>query len=1094
MQFDREFAPQEGIIASVERPYRSEICLNGLWQFQPVAVPEKRKDGPPPLPRPEDDAWEQVPIRIPSPWNVNSFSASDGGDFRCYPSYPASWETAEMGWLRRSFSVPLDWQDKRVLLRFESLAGDCEVILNSETVARHFNSFMPFSIDVTDVMRRDSENELLIGVRKPELFAVQGEFGRYTYPTGSFWAMHIVGIWQDVYLLAFPRVRIADAFVKPMVDQDILEVELTIRNDTASASKVSIGGKVFPWISEVGRDVLSAPEPKWRLDDIPSLELPCEAIEISAGGEKVVRLRVNVDKRLALWTLDDPRLYGLILQLTQDGEPIDQHYVRFGWRQFGIDDRWLTLNGKRVQVFGDAWHFMGIPQMTRRYAWAWFRMLKEAGANAVRLHAQPYPIFYLDVADEMGIMVLDESAIWASPCEHNYDRPETWERFSEHVERLILRDRNHPSVFGWSIANEINAALTVKRASREYIDAVDEKFGIIAGRVRELDPTRAWISSDGDEDMGGRLPTIIAHYGDVGYYKRLAEAEKPFGVGETGCAYYGTPKHVSRFNGDRAYQSFLDRMEGVAMEAYDLLVNGQRPFSAYCSIFNVAWYALKPLPLGLADTGEPPELTDGIFFPEYVEGKPGAQPERLGPYTTTLNPGYDPALPLYDPWPLFEAVKAAFAEGKPEPSSWDHYPEQKDQPQPATAGTGLIFFIGDRDSLLYHALQAAGAPIAEQEEAELLIIEGMSVNQQNLERIKELLQAALQRGGTVFVWGFERENLETLNRLLPQPVEITERDAVSLVKTVDHPVTASLSLADLYFAEVSAGQVILPAGLAGLFVEKGRVLLEACNTDWRRWNKRSENVKTGSVLRSELEAKPGGAALVELDAGSGRILISNILPAAMTPQHLHLTRTLLANLGVMLTEPQPMEGGVFDAAGNLLRALVIGSFAAESLEKAADTDFFGGESSVQPQPEDQMGELVWTEREAGPDSIIDFNRIDLPGSLENSMAYLSFWLQSPRPLHELLAQPDVPKVDLMAASDGGISVRLNGETLIEDYRVRPMTSDMHKRCALPLRQGWNHFLIKLVHPGGERRFSARLQCSDPRFQASLRSSLSEPEG
>ena len=72
------------------------------------------------------------------------------------------------------------------------------------------------------------------------------------------------------------------------------------------------------------------------------------------------------------------------------------------------------LNGEPYALHGDSWHFMGIPQMTRRYAWAWFTAIKGMNANAVRPHAQVYPRFYLDMADEMGICVLNETANWAS--------------------------------------------------------------------------------------------------------------------------------------------------------------------------------------------------------------------------------------------------------------------------------------------------------------------------------------------------------------------------------------------------------------------------------------------------------------------------------------------------------------------------------------------------------------------------------------------------------------------------------------------------------------------------------------------------------
>ena len=104
-------------------------------------------------------------------------------------------------------------------------------------------------------------------------------------------------------------------------------------------------------------------------------------------------------------------------------------------------------------------------------------------------------------------------------------------------------------------------------------------------------------------------------------------------------AYYGTPKQTSKYNGDRSYESQLGRMEGLAIECYDLLKTQHELNASYASVFNLAWYALQPLALGQKDTSVAPSANDGIFFTEFKEGGYGMQPERLGPYTTTFNPG-----------------------------------------------------------------------------------------------------------------------------------------------------------------------------------------------------------------------------------------------------------------------------------------------------------------------------------------------------------------------------------------------------------------------------------------------------------------------
>jgi len=177
------------------------------------------------------------------------------------------------------------------------------------------------------------------------------------------------------------------------------------------------------------------------------------------------------------------------------------------------------------------------------------------------------------------------------------------------------------------------------------------------------------VSTDGDNDARGIMPTSVSHYAGP---KDIMHADKPFGEGETGGAYYATPKYAAQFNGGRSYESQQGRMEGIAIEAYGQIKAQREVGASYASVFNLVWYGLEPLALGQSDTSRSYTAQDGIFFSKFVEGKPGVQPERLGPYCTTLNPGYDPSLPLYKPWPLFDAIKAANAPGKAAPSPWDH--------------------------------------------------------------------------------------------------------------------------------------------------------------------------------------------------------------------------------------------------------------------------------------------------------------------------------------------------------------------------------------------------------------------------------------
>jgi beta-galactosidase len=165
---------------------------------------------------------------------------------------------------------------------------------------------------------------------------------------------------------------------------------------------------------------------------------------------------------------------------------------------------------------------------------------------------------------------------------------------------------------------------------------------------------------------------------------------------------------------------------------------------------------LKPLPFGLRDITRAPLPTDGIFFPPFREGITSMQPERLGTYTSTLNPGYDPALPLYEPWAMFDAIKAINAT----PSIPYNIPNniiQKEIEKPVAISTAIILASGE--SQLKEQWQKLGIPLGEITKKtipSLLIIDG---NHPPIDlSSKQLIDACLNNDGTVLVWGASPES------------------------------------------------------------------------------------------------------------------------------------------------------------------------------------------------------------------------------------------------------------------------------------------------------------------------------------------------
>lgn len=132
------FAPSEGLVNKTEKNHRQEICLNGYWDFQPVSLPKDYKQGKgiaPELPLPQNvSGWSKTQIKIPSPWNINSFGYRnlEGPDHRNYPSYPHEWEQIKMAWMKKSVTIPANWTGQQIKLYFEAVAGYSEVYINKE--------------------------------------------------------------------------------------------------------------------------------------------------------------------------------------------------------------------------------------------------------------------------------------------------------------------------------------------------------------------------------------------------------------------------------------------------------------------------------------------------------------------------------------------------------------------------------------------------------------------------------------------------------------------------------------------------------------------------------------------------------------------------------------------------------------------------------------------------------------------------------------------------------------------------------------------------------------------------------------------------
>jgi beta-galactosidase len=698
---------------------------------------------------------------------------------------------------------------------------------------------------------------------------------------------------------------------------------------------------------------------------------------------------------------------------------LDIKFERFGWREWTFNGTKQLLNGKEIRLKGDSWHFMGAPQLTRRYAWAWFSALKDANANAVRPHAQVYPRFYFDVADEMGICILAETANWASDGGPKMDSPLFWEHSKDHLKRMVLRDRNHPAVFGWSISNENKPVILHVFNKPEWMKQQKQAWVDWHNIVRENDPTRPWISSDGEEDGEGILPATVGHYGDITSMKHWLETGKPWGVGEHSMAYYGTPEQVSKYNGERAYESMLGRMEGLAYECYDLIAQQRQNGASYVSVFNIAWYALQPLPFGKRDLTSPPKLNDGVHFGEYEEGIPGFQPERIGPYCSTFNPGYDPALPLYRTWPMFDAIKAANAGDTPAWCRWSEMPE-KEKPVMTPPGNTYdeVAFIGEKDSPLKQLFENHGIIFSnslKQINNSLLILDGKYIpGPRTASSIKE----QLSKGADIWIWSPEPASLDAYRAFLPAELLLEDRPASSFIPVSKSWLKNTVN-SDFYFSEIQSADASR-FGISGQLAEEGEVLLYACNTNWRKWNKRPEELKTAAVLRSEQAIHGSNVVFVKYPARRFTCYVSVLDNFTASEKGYNTLEKILYSAGIPIKGKKHSES-LIDANGYV-----------------------------------KLSDLFATNH-------------------DNRKNY-SFHVWSPRPLDDLLIEPDMPKLDIVLVNEDE-EIRLNGFRL-DSYR------------AIPLKQGWNQLVISV--PDNGKLENIRFVCDNKAgFVHQLKTSLNE---
>lgn len=370
----------------------------------------------------DDGDWE--PIDLPHDWAIELPFKKDPallnkGFYPLGRDYPST----SVGWYRRVFEIPASDAGKRISLEFDGAYRDAMVVLNGFYIGQHRGGYDPFCFDVTDFANPGDRNVLLIRVDATK---------------SDGWFYEGAGIYRHVWLVKTDPVHVKQwgTFISSKIKQG--SATLSVRTEVVNEGRIMANACVVSTILDPNGKTVG--------------KMVTATATIPVGAEQSYEQKMTVS-RPQLWSLKDRNLYTLVTEVRAGGETVDRYETRFGIRSIHFDSqKGLFLNGKQVKVKGTCNHQdhaglgAALPDAVQYYR---IRKLQEMGSNAIRTSHNPPTPELLDACDELGMLVLDETRMMSS-------NPEGLSQF----ENLVRRDRNHPSVFMWSMGNEEITART----------------------------------------------------------------------------------------------------------------------------------------------------------------------------------------------------------------------------------------------------------------------------------------------------------------------------------------------------------------------------------------------------------------------------------------------------------------------------------------------------------------------------------------------------------------------------------------------------------------------------------------------------------
>ncbi|MFD9276311.1 glycoside hydrolase family 2 TIM barrel-domain containing protein [Streptomyces mirabilis] len=439
------------------------LSLDGSWRFQLLPTPTSA----PGL------AWSS--LQVPGSWTTQ-----DTDDLPQYTNFTMPWgefpptspDANPTGVYEREVDVPAEWAGRRIVLQVGAAESVLLVHADGRPVGVSKDSHLAAEFDLSDVVRPGERASLRLTV-------VKWSDASHLEDQDQWWH---AGITRSVLLYATDPLRLADVTVRTRCDGG-LRVDCQVRDAGGALPEGwyvtgELDGQLLTQDAEYER----FKEEDGRVSDF-------------LGEARLTTVIAGV----RTWTAETPELYDLTVRLHRaDGSVADTSHHRVGFREVEIRGRDLLLNGERVYIRGVNRHdFHPLTGRTVSYddMRADLVTLKRFGFNAIRTAHYPNDPTLLDLADELGFYVVDEANIEAHDHAHEIaDDPRYLGAFVDRVSRMVLRDKNHPSVIIWSLGNE-----------SDYGAGHDAA----AGWVRRHDPSRP-LQYEGAAKLGWADPKVAS--------------------------------------------------------------------------------------------------------------------------------------------------------------------------------------------------------------------------------------------------------------------------------------------------------------------------------------------------------------------------------------------------------------------------------------------------------------------------------------------------------------------------------------------------------------------------------------------------------